>query len=649
MASDAKDRAKVDSLTESHSFGPKVGQGFVIEKGTNRKVPVTVRAGKYGDMLEVGVFDPKDRMVGKELLKYYSQTELQDLQTTGKFHQNHERLTYGSDPSGKYKPKVYVESMKSYGDEYKGVGKLMHQIAAEYSLKKGAGGRVQLTVAHLPSGMQNYEGMATSGGFHESFGYSAQDVYNKDGSLHHKGQDIHKKLAEEAWDEAQLNKKIGGEYWPPQGGIQKSPAQFKASKDKPEMYLPDDVIERERQRMEQEPILDVDDETMEQMIQENETQAKSESRKANEKYEEDLRRQQQALLNEQSAETVAGSEDVDDEEDQSEEDSADDAEVDTEPQDQQQDNKKDDRQDDERKDQKDNESKDPQKEQKQDERSAAQKNDNPDQLKDPAQKSKAFEKLGKDPKKLKGYGGAGGPDAMNSKMSQLGGARGNSMPKGGIGAPGGGAGAGAGAGAGGKMGGVAGGMGAKAGGAGAGAGAGGKMGAGAGGKMGGAKGAKGGIDPKEIQDIASKALSGDKKGAAKQAAKAGLAAILDKAYMACLDGLVPTFGLTFILMEIIVLVAFILRVKLVWWQRWLVHTVNIIIVVIVLMIFVLAFVLFVAACHASGADGSGWIATIAGGPITWAVDWFRGDTLGSSFVEACKNVGSAIPSTGLTQ
>lgn len=244
-----------DDLTNRH--GPKVGSSFVTDKHTNQSVPVSVHALKDGPKrTEYTVVDPKGRSTGSMKVTDHSEQDLRQAESSGQYHANHEKLNYGNDPQNKYKSKTYVDSMRSSSiSGYKGAGKLLHQIAAEHSVQNGNEGRVQLRVGGLGGMNDSSETPGTSAGFHEGFGYRGQDVYNEDGSLHHEGQDMHEKLANETWDEAQVNKSIGGDYWPPEGGIQKSPATF-MEKDKPEMYLPDDVIDRERSRMQENPILD---------------------------------------------------------------------------------------------------------------------------------------------------------------------------------------------------------------------------------------------------------------------------------------------------------------------------------------------------------------------------------------------------------
>ena len=169
------------------------------------------------------------------------------------------------------------------------------------------------------------------------------------------------------------------------------------------------------------------------------------------------------------------------------------------------------------------------------------------------------------------------------------------------------------------------------------------------GKMPGASGAGGGagkmgggglsVDPDEVKRLTEQAASGDIKGAIKGGVKVGEKALLEKGYMAAIDGLIPTFGLSFLAMEAIVLIGKILGVKIAWWMRWLVHGVNLLIIIIILIFCIIVFAAVVGACKASGLDGSGWIATFASGPVGWAVDLYRGDTLGSNFIAVCKEIG----------
>lgn len=290
MATGEVDQAKVDALDKFNRHGPKVGHGFVNDKETKEKVPVTIHAGRYAGNHEYTIVDPKDRDIGLMTAKYYSEENLKELESSGKVPPNHEKLHYGEGKDKKYKSKVYIDSMQNQSrNQYSGVGKLMHQIAAEKSVKAGGEGRVQLTVGHVGGmGFSNYEEAGNSAGFHESFGYHGQDVYNPDGSLHHSGQSLNKKMAEDTWHDAQLNKRIlkqtGAKgYWPPEGGIQKSPTKFMQSKDRPEMYLPDEAIEREKERMEKEPILDVNEETTDALIDKNKDLYRQEKRAQSER------------------------------------------------------------------------------------------------------------------------------------------------------------------------------------------------------------------------------------------------------------------------------------------------------------------------------------------------------------------------------
>ncbi len=162
------------------------------------------------------------------------------------------------------------------------------------------------------------------------------------------------------------------------------------------------------------------------------------------------------------------------------------------------------------------------------------------------------------------------------------------------------------------------------------------------GKMGGGGGGKGGgmsVDPDEVKKLAEQAASGDIKGAVKGGVKVGEKALLEKGYMASIDALVPTFGLSFLAMELIVFIGMILRVKISWWMRWLVHGVNLLIIILIGIFCIIIFAAVVGACKASGLDGSGWIATFASGPVGWAVDLYRGDSLGSNFIAVCKEIG----------
>lgn len=65
--------------------------------------------------------------------------------------------------------------------------------------------------------------------------------------------------------------------------------------------------------------------------------------------------------------------------------------------------------------------------------------------------------------------------------------------------------------------------------------------------------------------------------------------------------------------------------------------IDVAIFVILIAIIALATTLI---CHFSGLDGTGWIATILGGPAGWAIDLYRGDKLGSSVINACQQFNS---------
>ncbi len=46
-------------------------------------------------------------------------------------------------------------------------------------------------------------------------------------------------------------------------------------------------------------------------------------------------------------------------------------------------------------------------------------------------------------------------------------------------------------------------------------------------------------------------------------------------------------------------------------------------------------------CYGTGLDGSGWVATFAGGPAGWLIDWYRGDSTGSTIVQACQSFNTS--------
>lgn len=118
----------------------------------------------------------------------------------------------------------------------------------------------------------------------------------------------------------------------------------------------------------------------------------------------------------------------------------------------------------------------------------------------------------------------------------------------------------------------------------------GKMGMGGGASAGGAgklaSGAKSalGVNPEGIAKGVSGLLRGDSKDAKKEA--------LEEGWNICLRYLGPSFGLTFLGMELIVLLGSYWDIKITWWKRWAVHLVNIVIVILaIILITVIAIVL----------------------------------------------------------
>lgn len=131
------------------------------------------------------------------------------------------------------------------GDKgYKGCGTSLHQIAVEHSIRAGFEGRVQLLAAGF--GSSGETPVVTSAGFHENFGYIYKDVVDRGGNLHHKGEDIHKKLAESRWQEAEKYKKEHiGDPMPKtikDGYRPTSDMGLYA-------YLPEEIVLREKERM----------------------------------------------------------------------------------------------------------------------------------------------------------------------------------------------------------------------------------------------------------------------------------------------------------------------------------------------------------------------------------------------------------------
>ncbi len=154
----------------------------------------------------------------------------------------------------------------------------------------------------------------------------------------------------------------------------------------------------------------------------------------------------------------------------------------------------------------------------------------------------------------------------------------------------------------------------------------------------GAKG-KGGIDPNAVKDVADQARQGNYKGAAKQAVQVAAAAGLDKAMLWCIDALIPSFGLTLILMNIIMVVAFFTGAKIALWQKLLTLALDAVIVGIIALFIIIVIVVIYGACEYAGLNQGGVVAAAASGVLT-VVDWWNGNEYGSAFVGVCNALGS---------
>ncbi|MEK7652255.1 MAG: hypothetical protein AAB351_03625, partial [Patescibacteria group bacterium] len=162
---------------------------------------------------------------------------------------------YGSDPNNRpgtlFVEAMHTEIFDRHVKVYKGLGRALHQIAVERSLQLGYQGRVQLNVTSLKQNSWDVvEDPGFSAPFHKKFGFLAQDVYNEDGSLHHEGQTVHKKI-----DEAQEKARDKGEVR----------ATF-FSHDRVYMTLPDEVIAREKERIAKNPNLRINKATTEALF-----------------------------------------------------------------------------------------------------------------------------------------------------------------------------------------------------------------------------------------------------------------------------------------------------------------------------------------------------------------------------------------------
>ncbi len=75
---DGVDQEKVNAYQKSQLNGPEVGRGFVTDRETGQKVPVSVRVLKDGPNLEYSIADPDGRKIGKSVMKDYTEADPDD-------------------------------------------------------------------------------------------------------------------------------------------------------------------------------------------------------------------------------------------------------------------------------------------------------------------------------------------------------------------------------------------------------------------------------------------------------------------------------------------------------------------------------------------------------------------------------------------
>lgn len=261
--------------------GPKVGETNVRNKETGQaeSVDVCVQNIDYG--LKFTLLSPE----GIPL----AYTELEELNVAGGRPVNNFEIgnrlvenplkNYG-DNLADSDPRLYVGLMKSDGrHRYSGLGFRSHEIAVERSFQIGGNGRVQLMIGGIQSSGLGWgqESPGTSGAFHEAFGFRGQEVRWADGEVHHTADIIHTQI-EHARDEAFNANMRMRDYYLQKGEPDKA-AEYSISKEKihlvgpnfysdelPYMYLPEQIINREKERIDAEPILQANASTIKALL-----------------------------------------------------------------------------------------------------------------------------------------------------------------------------------------------------------------------------------------------------------------------------------------------------------------------------------------------------------------------------------------------
>ncbi len=254
---------------ERSPFGPKVGETTVIQKETGQVEKVSVTFDPYSGIqprfVLVSAEGEQLAYIELEVLDTGKLEQLRDIKVEEGIVENPKK-NYG-DVVPDRRPRVFVDEMKSRGRGLKGLGLRCHEIAVERSFQVGAGGRVQLMVGSIESGM-GYTQLSpgTSAPFHESFGFKGQTVRFVDGSVHYDGSAIHDKIQKGREQVFALNQRLR-EYHAQKGELEKAEAyniplekvharaDFWEEADKPYMYLPEEVIHREEKRVQSSPIL----------------------------------------------------------------------------------------------------------------------------------------------------------------------------------------------------------------------------------------------------------------------------------------------------------------------------------------------------------------------------------------------------------
>lgn len=252
------------NVSRREGGGVQVGSVEVRDKKTDEKVELILYSNRTiyydKDKLEEPVYrytviDSEGDIVAYMLLEDYSEDLLQNDPDISK-----NLLNYTGDSDKKSESFTHIETMlaKNEKDKYKGCGIALHQVAIEHSLRNGFEGRVQLGAAGFASPASGNVPVVTSAGFHENFGYSYKDVFDKNDNLHHKGDDVHEDLARSRWTEAQKWKK---EY--PEEKMPMIKDSYRPGSDSAlYVYLSEEVILREKERMLKHQNLQVNLETL---------------------------------------------------------------------------------------------------------------------------------------------------------------------------------------------------------------------------------------------------------------------------------------------------------------------------------------------------------------------------------------------------